>query len=72
MKSEEKSRLGPRLVQLPLLRLLLAMLLMLLVGKLGLGDSGDWIGEAGDFGQLHLLVVRKLSGLNPSAGSKTG
>lgn len=70
MKSEEKSKDGPRLVVVLLLRLLLYPLLP--PGKLCLGESGDGIGEAGLFGQLHLLVVRKLSGLNPSAGSKTG
>jgi hypothetical protein len=71
MKSEEKSREGPRLVVLLLLRLLLCALKP--TGKPPcLGESGEGPGEAGDFGHLHLLVVRKLSGLNPSAGSKTG
>lgn len=66
MNSEEKSRDGPLLVVLAELRLLLPR------SKLCLGESGEGIGEAGLFGQLHLLVARRLSGLNPSAGSKTG
>lgn len=76
MKSEEKSRDGPRLaVVVVLLRRLLLPLKP--PGNIGLicnlGESGDGIGEAGLLGQLHLLLVaRKLSGLNPSAGSKTG
>lgn len=68
MKSEEKSRDGPLLAVLAELRLLL----LLPRRKLCLGESGEGIGEAGLFGQLHLLVARRLSGLNPSAGSKTG
>lgn len=70
MNNDEKSRDGPLLLAmvLPLPRLLV----LLLPGKLCLGDSGEGIGEAGLFGQLHLLVARRLSGLNPSAGSKTG
>lgn len=76
MKSEEKSRDGPRLAVLVLLRLLLLLLppgnIKLLACNLG--DSGEGIGETtGLLGQLHLLLVaRKLSGLNPSAGSKIG
>lgn len=66
MKSEEKSRDGP------LLAVGLLLLLLLVPRKLCLGESGEGTGEAGLFGQLHLLVVRRLSGLNPSAGSKTG
>ena len=69
MKSEEKSRDGPLLA---VVVLLLRLLLLLLPGKPCLGESGEGIGEAGLFGQLHLLVVRRLSGLNPSAGSKIG
>lgn len=69
MKSEEKSRDGPLLAVLAEVRLLL---LLLPRRKLCLGESGEGIGEAGLFGQLHLLVARRLSGLNPSAGSKTG
>lgn len=71
MKSEEKSRDGPLLaVVLALLRLLLPPRRKLCLGEKGEGG----IGEAGLFGQLHLLLVaRRLSGLNPSAvGSKTG
>lgn len=56
MDSEEKSRDGP----------------LLPLRKLCRGDSGEERDDAGLFGQLHLLDVRKVSGLNPSAGSKTG
>lgn len=73
MNSDEKSKDGPLLVVvLAELRLLLPR------SKLCLGESGEsgegseGIGEAGLFGQLHLLVARRLSGLNPSVGSKTG
>jgi hypothetical protein len=72
MNSEEKSRDGPRLVVVLLRLLLLPLKPPKPPGKLCLGESGDGIGEAGLFGQLHLLVARKLSGLDPSAGSKTG
>lgn len=71
MKSEEKSRDGPLLAMV-----LLLLLLLLPENKLCLGESiGEGgIGEAGLLGQLHLLVARRLSGLDPSAaaGSKTG
>lgn len=71
MKSEEKSRDGPLLAVV-----LLLLLLLLPENKLCLGEiSGEGgIGEAGLLGQLHLLVARRLSGLDPSAaaGSKTG
>lgn len=73
MNRDEKSREGPLL-----LAAVLAELRLLLPPrrKLCLGESGEGgMGEAGLFGQLHLLLVaRRLSGLwNPSAaGSKTG
>lgn len=80
MKSEEKSRDGPRLAAAAVVVVVLLRLLLLPLkppGNIGLpcdlGESGEGIGEAGLLGQLHLLLVaRRLSGLNPSAGSKTG
>lgn len=74
MKSEEKSRDGPLLpaveVVLPLPRLPPPR------RKLCLGERGEGTtGETGLLGQLHLVLgARRLwpSGLNPSAGSKTG
>lgn len=70
MKSEEKSREGPRLA------LVLLLLLLLPPRKLCLGGSGESgegrnAGEAGLFGQLHLLVARRLSGLDDPSGAST-
>lgn len=75
MKSEEKSRDGPLL---PAVEVVLALpRLPPPRRKLCLGESGEGTktGEAGLLGQLQLVLgARRLwpSGLNPSAGSKTG